>query len=248
MKKNFTYIFIVLLLFCFVAGTARAKKLNKRKMAGQYIFTAGSLFNGTAVLAKNNATTKLPGTPNAHSVVGKWKLKRHKQIVTMEWPDMAHFNGYVVDIYTITGRYTDVNGNVVISTLNRITNDMPLFHMHITRTRAQRVKGVTFYNYGSHIKKSLYRAIAYSRISGDVATIVYHGKSAKTRVTKLGFFYRNIKKYYDYAECYLVSKYFDPPFESTNFPALQIDMTNVFAFDWQEPYFEWFDWSVTNYY
>ena len=247
-KRNFNYICIVLLLFCFIAGTVCAKKFKKRKMAGQYTFIAGSLFNGTAVLAKNNATTKLPGKPNAHSVVGKWKLKRHKQIVTMEWPDMAHFAGFIVDIDTITGRYIDVDANIAACTLNRITNDMPLFHIHITRTRTQRVKGVTFFNYASEIKKSLYRVTAYSRMSGDVASIVYSSKSAKTKVSKLGFFKRNIKKYYDYVECYLVSRYFDPPFESTNFPALTIDMTNVFAFDWQEPDFKWFDWSVTNYY
>ncbi|MCK5851582.1 hypothetical protein KAH27_01020 [bacterium] len=248
MKRNFNCIFIVLLLFCFIAGTVHAKKLKKRKMAGQYTFIAGSLFNGTAVLAKNNATTKLPGKPNAHSVVGKWKLKRHKQFVTMDWPDMAHFDGFVVDIDTITGRYIDVDSNVAIGTLNRITNDMPLFHMHITRTRTKRAKGVTFFNYGSQIKKSFYRVIAYSRMSGDVASIVYSGTSAKTRVSKLGFFHRNIKKYYDYVEFYLISKDFNPPEESTVFPALAIDQTNVFAFDWQEPDFRWFDWAVTNYY
>jgi len=248
MKRNFNYVFVALLLLCLVAGTVRAKKYNKRKMAGQYTFTAGSLFNGTAVLAKNNATTKLPGTPGAHSVVGKWKIKRHKQHVTMNWPDMSYFEGYVVNLDTITGRYIDVNANIAACTLNRITNDMPLFHMHITRTRTHRVKGVTFFNYGSDIKKSLYRVTAYSRVSGDVATVVYSDGSAKTRLSRLGFFNRNTKRYYDYVECYLVSKYFDPPDESTNFPALTIDHTNVFAFDWQEPDFKWFDWSATNYY
>ena len=217
-------------------------------MAGQYTFIAGSLFNGTAVLAKNNATTKLPGTTNAHSVVGKWKLKRHKQLVTMEWPDMAHFAGYIVDIDTITGRYIDVDANIAVCTLNRITNDIDLFHMHITRTRRRRVKGVTFYNYGKDITKSLYRVTAYSRMSGEVARIVYSNGSAKSRLSRLGFFNRKIKEDYNYAECYLVSKYFEPPLESTNFPALTIDYTNVFAFDWQEPDFKWFDWSVTNYY
>ena len=249
MREIFTYIFIVLLMSCFIANTAFAKRWGKRKMAGQYTFAAGSLFNGTAVLAKDKSTSKLPNTTNAHSVVGKWKLKKHKQRVTIDWPDMASFEGYVVDLDTITGQYIDVDANIAACTLNRITNGVDLFHLHITRTRNRRVKGNTFFNYGKDIKRRLYKVAVYSRMSGDVARISYTPEHAKkSKLHRLGFFNREIKGDYDYAECFLISKLFDPPEESTDFPALAIDGTNVFAYDWQEPGFKWFDWSVTNYY
>ena len=235
-------------LFCFVAGTLYAKRWNKRKMAGQYSFVAGSLFNGTAILAKDRSTTKLP-TGGVNSVVGRWKLKKHKQFVTIDWPDMAHFEGYIVDLDSITGQYIDVNANIAACSLNRITNGVDLFHLHITRTRDHKVKGNVFFNYGKDVKRSLYRLAVYSRMSGDVARIDYTpSRSIKSKLHRLGFFNRGIKDNYDYVECFLVSKYFDPPLEETNFPALQIDGTNVFAYDCQKPGFKWFDWSVTNSY
>ena len=249
MKKYISYTFIFLLLFIFVAGTALAKKWSKRKMSGQYTFNAGSLFAGTAILAKDKGLTKLPDTPDAHSVVGKWKLKRHKQLITIDWPDQAQFVGYVVDRDTITGVYTDVNANIASCVLNRITNST-LFHVHIYRTGNKRVKGAVFYNFASKdVTKRNYRIAVYARYTNDVARIVKTPeRKTKSRVPKLGFFKREIGKGFDIIECFLISKDFDPPDESTNTPALTIDGTNVFAYDWQYPGFKWFDWSVTNYY
>ena len=249
MKKTFNYTLIFLFIAIFITETVSAKRWSKRKMSGQYTFTAGSLFNGTAVLAKDRSTSKLPNASDAHSVVGRWKLKKHKQFITIDWPDMAHFDGYVVDLDTITGQYIDVDANLSACTLNRITNDVDLFHLHITRTRNRRIKGNTFFNYGKDVKRRLYRVAVYSRMSGEVARISYAPDHTKrSKLHRLGFFNREIKGDYDYAECFLISKLFDPPEESTNFPALTIDGTNVFAYDWQEPGFKWFDWSVTNYY
>ncbi len=250
MGKTFTYIFITLFLSFFIAITASAKKWNKYKMSGQYTFNAGSLFNGTAVLAKDRSTSKLPNAPNAHSVVGRWKLKKHKQFVTIDWPDMAHFEGYVVDLDTITGRYTDVDFYSAVCTLKRITNVINLAHVHIVRTRNKRVKGSVFYNYGTKkFHKRHYKIVVYSRFSNSVANIVKTvDRKRKSRLSKFGFFKREINKGFDFVECYVISKDFDPPVESTNFPALPIDGTNVFAYDWQVPNFKWFDWSVTNYY
>jgi len=250
MKKTVIYIVTALFILCFIAGTAYAKRWNKRKMAGQYSFAAGSLFNGTAVLAKDRGTTKLPYTPNAHSVVGKWKLKKHKQFVTIDWPDMAHFEGYIVNLDTITGQYTDVDFNSAVCTLNRITNIINLAHVHIDRTRNKRVKGYVFYNYATKdFNKRHYRIVVYSRFSNSVANIVKTAeRKLKSRLTKFGFFNRDINKGFDFVECYVISKNFDPPLESTNSPALPLDGTNVFAYDWQPPGFKWFDWSSTNYY
>jgi len=219
-------------------------------MSGQYTFKAGSLFDGTAVLAKDKSTSKLPDTPEAHSVVGKWKLKRHKQLVTIDWPDLARFEGHIVDRDTITGSYTDVNANVADCELSRITNIINLAHVHIYRTRNKRVKGAVFYNYGTKdFKKRNYKVVVYSRFSNEVAKVVKTpDRKTRSRLTKFGFFKREIKKGYDIVECYVISKDYDPPDESTNSPALTIDGTNVFAYDWQNPGFKWFDWSVTNYY
>jgi len=249
-KKTFSYTFTILLIAGFLAGAVYAKKYGRRKMAGQYTFDAGSLFAGTAVLAKDKATTKLPAAPDAHSVVGKWKLKRHKQLVLIDWPDMASFQGYVVDKNTITGTYFDVDLNAAACVLNRITNDTSLFHVHITRTRKKLVKGNIFYNYASKdVKKRKFKLAVYARFTNDAAKIVKTaGHKSKSNIGKLGFFKRKIRKGFDIVECFLVSKDFDPPDETTNMPALNIDGTNVLAYDWQYPDFKWFDWSVTNYY
>ena len=250
MNKTFTYIFIALSLLSFITGNVCAKRWNRRKMSGQYTFKAGSLFDGTAVLAKDKSTSKLPNTPNAHSVVGRWKLKKHKQSVTIDWPDMAHFEGYVVNLDTITGQYTDVDFYSSACTLKRITNVINLAHVHIARTRSKRVSGNVFYNYATkYFKKRHYKIVVYSRFSNSVANIVKTvERKRRSRLTKFGFFNREINKGFDFVECYVISKDFDPPLESTNSPALPIDGTNVFAYDWQMPNFKWFDWSVTNYY
>ena len=180
--------------------------------------------------------------------MGKWKFKRRKQRVTIQWPDLSSVTGHVVNIDTITGVYANAEGESVLCTMNRITNDIDLFHMHITRTWNRRAKGNVFFNYGKEVKRKLYRVAVYSRMSGQTARIEYTPEHAKkSRVTRFGFFKRNLKVY-DYVECFLVSKEFDPPEESTNFPALFLDYTNTFAYDWQEPGFKWFDWSSTNYY
>jgi len=238
--------FMLALLLC--VGNVAGKKWSKRKMAGNYTFSASNLFNGTLVLAKDKAASKLPATNGAHSIAGKWKFKRGKQRVTIAWPDVSDFLGYVLDRDTITGVYSNVDGDIVPCGLTRTSNNV--FHMHITRTRNHHVRGVVLFNYGhKDVRKRDYRVVVYSRMSGETARVAYttENHSMKTRLSRLGFFHRRLKEY-DYAECYLISMLYDPPTESTNFPALTLDYTNVFAYDWQEPGFKWFDWGVTNWY
>lgn len=246
MKKIAVLMIVAAAIAGLFAHTAMAKKYKTRKFAGQYDFAAGALFTGTLVFAKNRDVSRLVATSDIHSVVGVWKLKRHKQRITIRWPD-AVFTGQVVTLDYITGTYSHVSGVSDAASLTRIPMESNVIHhVHIYRAAKAKAKGCVFFNYRTKQSDSyLYRIVVYSNVSGQVARIVKNNAGQKReRLRRYGFFWRNGMKPYDTVTAYLISRDYTPP--DTTASVLPIDGTNVFAYDQRDLGFKWFDWSTTN--
>lgn len=236
MRKFLPLIFIILALL--TVGTALCKKYSRRKITGQYAFSAGSLFDGTVIIAKDRSVTRLPGTNDAHAVAGRLKFKRGKQRVRILWPD-AEFDGHIVSLNLITGvyDYTSTSNTFHTSTAELAAIPMEsniLFHAMITRTKKHSMRGVIFFNYGNkEIQKRDYHIAVYPR-SGSTSTL-----KLEKSLPKLGFF-NSLLPEYDLVEVFVVSKDYAKllPDSTTDFPALYVDGTNVFARDWRDKFYQ----------
>jgi len=245
------YIFvIVILLSWLIVDSAEAGKFNRKKMAGQYEFVAPGIFDGSVVLAKDRYTTRLSKISGERPVLGKWKFKQGKQELKIEWWSEAEFVGVPIETtekepQIITGIYTSAISPFQTgpATFTRIpiTNDV-IHHIMIGRAKRHKVKGVDFFDYGknkvtSKIRKE-YKIIAYSRMAQNEEAKREHNEKQIKRVNKYGIYKFRLHKN-EFVEVYVINKEFLAPATSTNFPALNVDGTNVLAFDWRQKGFKW---------
>jgi|GEM_PF-2182273 len=244
-------IFIVALLFtCFFVNNGEAKKFSSKKMVGQYALEAAGMITGTVVLARDRYTTKLNTETNDHPVLGKWKLKKGKQNLIIEWWSDAEFSGIVnetteKDPQVITGIYTQLKSPFLSgpATFTRIqeTNEV-IHHIMIGRAKRRKVKGVDFFSYGAKkVNKKLrkeYKVAVYSRMATNEDARIEHKPGQTKPLHKFGVYNRKLHKY-EIVEVYIVHKDYAFPDTSSNFPALGIDGTNVFAYDWREKGYKW---------
>ena len=249
---KFNYLIIVLLLVLLITNNSEAKKFGRIKLVGQYELSAPGIFDGTIILARDHYSTKLSTDFNDRAVLGKWKFKRGKQNVKIEWWSEAEFNGVVVDSdekepSVITGTYTQIKEpfQTGVATLTRIqiTNKV-VHHIMIGRAKKHKVKGVDFFAYGtgdnkvnSKLRKE-YKIVVYSRMAtAEEAKIEYKDGQTKN-LHKFGIYKRKLHNN-EFAEVYVIHKDFIAPATSTTFPALTIDGVNVFAYDLREKGYKW---------
>ena len=250
MKLN--YLIIVLLLLLLTANNSEAKKISRVKLVGQYELSAPGIIDGTVILARDHYSTKLSNNLNDRAVLGKWKFKRGKQKIKIEWWSDAEFNGAVVDSSekmpsVITGTYSQIKEpfQTGIATLTRIqvTNKV-VHHIMIGRAKKHKVKGVDFFAYGAgdnKVNKKLrkdYKIVVYSRIAINEEARIEHKDGETKPLHKLGVFKRKLHKN-ELVEVYVIHKDYAAPATSATFPALTIDGVNVFAYDWREKGYKW---------
>jgi hypothetical protein len=232
-----------------IVSPALCKKYGRNKVSGQFALSASNLFDGTLILAKDLLGSRLNGVSNAHSQVTKWKYKRHKQQLIVEWPDSSSFIGQVLELDAYTGVYENANGSSVTATVTRINMETQVIHhVHYYRAGDRRVKGVVAFNYGQHrgAMKKEYRVAVYTR--DVVGTATLQRNSAGNRLSKLhrlGFFKRGVKPYSS-TEAYVISKNYNPPDTLPAATYLAVDNVNVFAFDERVSGFQWTDPDDTN--
>ncbi len=250
MKLN---IFIIVLLLALTfTNNSEAKKFDRHKLVGQYVLSAPGMFDGNVILARDHYTTKLSSDLNDRAVLGKWKFKRGKQNVRIEWWSEADFNGAVVetdekDPQVVTGTYTQITSPFQTgpATLTRIqvTNEI-IHHIMIGRAKRHKVKGVDFFAYGAgdnKVNKSLrkeYKVVVYSRmLTSEVSRIEFKDGEIKP-LYKFGVYNRRLHKN-EFVEVYIIHKDFDAPATSATFPSLTIDGVNVLAYDWRPKGYKW---------
>ena len=250
MKLNI-FIIVLLLAILFV-NNSEAKKFDRHKLVGQYELDAPGMFDGTLILARDHYTTKLSTDLNDRAVLGKWKFKRGKQSISIEWWSEADFNGAIVetdekDPQVVTGTYTQVKSpfQTGLATLTRIqvTNEI-IHHIMIGKAKGHKVKGVDFFAYGASdnkVNKSLrkeYKVVVYSRMATNQEAIIEYREGQIKPLHKFGVYNRRLHKN-EFVETYIIHKDFDAPATSATFPSLTIDGVNVFAYDWRERGFKW---------
>ena len=244
----------VLVLACtgcalLLVSPAWSKKYPGRKVSGQFMLAASNLFDGTLILAKDKLASRLNTASNAHAQVTKWKFKRHKQQLIVEWPDSSSFIGHVIDLQTYTGTYVNANGSALAATMSRIDMETQVVHhVHIFRAGNKRVKGIVAFNYGQKrgAMKKLYRVAVYTRDAMGNATLRRNSTGARlSKLHRLGFFKRRSPQY-STTDAYLISKDYAPPINLGPGVYLFVDGTNVFAYDWRESGFKWTDPDDTN--
>ncbi len=238
-----------LILSTFWTTDVSAKKYSRRKVRGQFNVSAGPA--ETIVLARDRiATIEFPGGIDSHPDVGRWKLKRRKQEVSVDWPlSTSTFVGVVADINTISGSYSSVKytgGASVPMTFTRIDIDTNVVH-HMVITKTKKVaKGVVFYDFhnrqGRKDDRRHFKIVVYSRPSDAEPAVMEHRTSKKhKKLRRLGFWKMRLKQNYEIVEAYLVHRDYlsTLPQETTDYPALTVDGENVRAMDIRNRGFKW---------
>lgn len=238
-----------LILTTLCATDVSAKKYPRRKVRGQFNISGGMA--GTAILARDRAATvDFVGGIDSHPDVGRWKLKRRKQEVTIDWPlSTSTFVGVVADINTISGTYTSTKytgGASVPMTLTRIDIDTNVVHHMVIRKTKRVTKGVVFYDFhnrqGRKDDRRKFKIVVYSRPSETEPAVLEHKNLKKhKKLRRLGFWKMRMKKNYEIVEAYVVHRDYlsSLPQETTDYPALVVDGTNVRAMDIRNRGFIW---------